>query len=305
MKALLLILFSLLCFVVFGNQITRVQYIEQWKSVAQNNMTEFKIPASIILAQGILESGSGNSDLARKANNHFGIKCHSSWTGATFFKDDDAKNECFRSYPNAVDSYMDHALFLKNGKRYESLFSLDPTDYKAWAHGLKKAGYATHPEYAEKLIRVIEENELHRFDKEHELPIAGLKPNRQGNTQTPVNIEYSAFTTTTVNKVNCVVVQPGTTLYRISKETGVSLRQLYKYNDFEEGKEALVPGEIIYLQPKRFKSSYKKVVTVQSKETTLRQISQQEGVKLKVLMRKNDIDNPDEALPVKSKIKLK
>lgn len=305
MKVLFTLGVSVCIFGTYANQITRVQYINQWKDVARGNMSEHKIPASIILAQGILESGSGNSDLARKANNHFGIKCHSSWTGATFFKDDDAKNECFRSYANAIDSYRDHALFLTSGKRYESLFSLELTDYKAWAHGLKKAGYATHPEYAEKLIRVIEENELQQFDKFDQQTIASIRPVQSNPNNSNLTITIGALNTTTVNHVNCVVVQPGQTLYRISKESGVSLRQLYKYNDFEEGREAVATGEIIYLQPKRGKSSEKKVFTVQNSQTTLRQISQLEGIKLKALMRKNNIQNPDEFLQQKSKIKLK
>lgn len=293
---------------VLGNQITRIQYIDQWKEVAQQNMREYNIPASIILAQGILESGSGNSDLARKANNHFGIKCHASWTGAKFYKDDDAKDECFRSYPHAMDSYRDHALFLTSGKRYESLFSIEVTDYKSWAHGLKKAGYATHPEYAQKLIRVIEENELYRFDNADQLVRPDIKPQTSSSKINKSNGSSETITiglqTTSVNKVQCVIVQPGQTLYKISQESGVSLRQLYKYNDFKEGKEVLTPGEIVYLQPKRAKSSDKKVVTVQGSDTSLRQISQEHGVKLKSLMRKNNIEDPDSSLKPKSKIRL-
>ncbi len=310
MKIVFALGFSAVVFGATANQITRVQYIDQWKDVAQKNMVEYNIPASIILAQGIIESGFGNSDLARKANNHFGIKCHSTWTGGKFYKDDDAKDECFRSYGHAMDSYRDHALFLTSGKRYESLFSLEVTDYKSWAHGLKKAGYATHPEYAQKLIRVIEENDLHQFDSfdSHNKPT--IKPNspvaRPGKSRNDndLTITVGALNTSSVNHVNCVLVQTGQTLYRISKETGVSLRQLYKYNDFEEGKEVLQTGEIVYLQPKRMKSSNKKQITVKESNTSLRQISQQEGVRLKALMRKNKIADADAVLPTKTKIKL-
>jgi LysM repeat protein len=293
---------------IWSNQITRIQYIDQWKEVAQQNMREFNIPASIILAQGILESGSGNSDLARKANNHFGIKCHASWTGAKFYKDDDEKGECFRSYPHGMDSYRDHALFLTTGKRYESLFSLNIADYKSWAHGLKKAGYATHAEYAQNLIRIIEENELYRFDKTEQLVRYDVKPQATGSKNIKANDSSETITiglqTTIINRVKCVIVQPGQTLYKISLESGVSLRQLYKYNDFIEGKEVLTPGEIVYLQPKRAKSFDKELITVQGNDTTLRAISQAHGVKLKKLMRKNKIDDPDAILKARSKVRL-
>lgn len=288
---------------VWANQITRTQYIDQWKDVAQNNMQEYKIPASIILAQGILESSFGNSDLAQKANNHFGIKCHSSWTGDKFFKDDDAKNECFRSYDHALESYRDHAVFLTNGKRYAELFTLEIGDYKAWAHGLRKAGYATHPQYAEKLIKVVEENELYRFDQGR--PIAANVRPQKPQTSAPEAIEMANVRTSTVNRVQCVVVENGQTLFRISKATGVSLRQLYKYNDFADNQEVVSKGDFIYLQPKRNKSSDKKTYVVSNSSTTLRQISQVEGVKLKSLMRKNGIENPDAPLKMNSKIKLK
>jgi LysM repeat protein len=288
---------------VWASQITRNQYIDQWKDVAQGNMQEYKIPASIILAQGILESSFGNSDLAQKANNHFGIKCHNTWTGDRFFKDDDAKNECFRSYKHALESYRDHAIFLTSGRRYAELFTLDISDYKAWAHGLKKAGYATHPQYAEKLIRVIEENELYRFDLGS--PTAGNIRPQNPQAPAPTTIEIANVRTSVVNRVQCVIVEDGQTLYRVSKATGVSLRQLYKYNDFAENQEVISKGDIIYLQPKRNKSSDKKIYVVNNGNTTLRQISQIEGVKLKSLMRKNSIENPDAPLKVNSKIKLK
>jgi uncharacterized FlgJ-related protein len=288
---------------VWANQLTRTQYIDQWNDVAQNNMQEYKIPASIILAQGILESSFGNSDLAQKANNHFGIKCHSSWTGDKFFKDDDAKNECFRSYSHALESYRDHAVFLTNGKRYAELFTLDISDYKAWAQGLKKAGYATHPQYAEKLIKVVEENQLYRFDQGR--PIAANVRPQKPQTSAPEAIEIASVRTSTVNRVQCVVVENGQTLYRISKATGVSLRQLYKYNDFADNQEVVSKGDFIYLQPKRNKSSEKKTYVVSNSSTTLRQISQVEGIKLKSLMRKNGIENPDAPLKINSKIKLK
>ncbi|MBR4851537.1 MAG: glucosaminidase domain-containing protein [Tidjanibacter sp.] len=144
--------------------LTRAQYIEQYAPMAVESQLLYGIPASITLAQGCLESGNGNSRLAREANNHFGIKCGGTWDGPSLRHDDDAPQECFRSYNSVAESYVDHALFLSERERYRSLFDLDPKDYKGWARGLKAAGYATNPAYAELLIRIIEENNLQRFD---------------------------------------------------------------------------------------------------------------------------------------------
>lgn len=149
---------------LFSQKMTREQYIEKYKDIAVKQMGKHKIPASIILAQGCLESGDGNSTLAVKANNHFGIKCHDTWIGRKFRHDDDEKNECFRRYDNPYDSYTDHSHFLTSRSRYASLFDLPVTDYKGWAHGLKAAGYATNPQYAKLLIDIIEEYELYKFD---------------------------------------------------------------------------------------------------------------------------------------------
>lgn len=179
-----------------------VAYIEKWKSTALAQQAQYGIPASITLAQGLLESGAGQSDLATTANNHFGIKCHSDWQGGTFRKDDDKRDECFRSYNNADDSFRDHSLFLKR-KRYEVLFTYDVNDYKAWANGLKACGYATDPNYPQKLIRIIETYDLANLDKasaktekqekqeKTSKPEASTKPDktstkpRQNSDQTP------------------------------------------------------------------------------------------------------------------------
>lgn len=144
--------------------LTRAQYIEMYAPMAVESQVLYGIPASITLAQGCLESGNGNSRLAREGNNHFGIKCGGTWDGPSLRHDDDAPQECFRSYSSAAESYVDHALFLSERERYRSLFDLDPKDYKGWARGLKAAGYATNPAYAELLIRIIEEYNLQRFD---------------------------------------------------------------------------------------------------------------------------------------------
>ena len=142
------------------------EYIAMFKNIAVKKMYEYKIPASITLAQGILESGSGNSELAVNAKNHFGIKCHKNWTGQTFTMDDDTKNECFRKYETAEESYNDHSLFLTSRSRYDFLFTLGKKDYKAWARGLKKAGYATNPKYPRLLINLIEKYDLAQYNNE-------------------------------------------------------------------------------------------------------------------------------------------
>ena len=162
---LFLLLFS---FQLSAQNMTRNEYIDKYKDEAIYQMKKYKIPASITLAQGILESGDGNSELAKKSNNHFGIKCHSDWEGERVYHNDDKKNECFRKYNKVRDSYDDHSEFLLR-PRYASLFEYALTDYKSWAKGLKKAGYATNPNYAKHLIKIIEENELHKLDDEVEV----------------------------------------------------------------------------------------------------------------------------------------
>jgi flagellum-specific peptidoglycan hydrolase FlgJ len=159
-------LFVILLLLPMGlwSQKTTEAYIQKWKAECLQQMEQYGIPASITMAQGILESGAGTSDLATAANNHFGIKCHKDWTGKKFYKDDDQKDECFRVYEHAEASFEDHSLFLKRD-RYASLFELKPTDYKGWAQGLKQCGYATNPKYPQLLIELIEKHRLHELDQ--------------------------------------------------------------------------------------------------------------------------------------------
>jgi hypothetical protein len=165
MENRLLILFLFLGQYLFSQNISRGEYIERYKGEAIIQMKKYNIPASITLAQAILESADGNSELAKKSNNHFGIKCHSNWGGEKAFHDDDESDECFRAYKNVEESFEDHSKFLLK-ERYSDLFKLNIDDYKSWAKGLKKAGYATNPAYAKQLIRIIEDNNLSQFDKE-------------------------------------------------------------------------------------------------------------------------------------------
>ena len=194
-----------------------VDYIGTYKDIAIQKMVEYKIPASITLAQGILESGNGLSELTRKANNHFGIKCHKSWTGKKVYHDDDRRNECFRKYPSAEGSFNDHSLFLTSRGRYEFLFDLDPDDYKAWAKGLKKAGYATDRKYPKKLISFIENFELYRYD-DLVLNDKGYKKKRKRSEELIV----SNTRTYTVSK--------GDTLYSIAKRHNLTVDELKALN---------------------------------------------------------------------------
>lgn len=284
-----------------GPKITRQQYIEQWKDVAIEQMQIHGIPASIKLAQGILESADGNSMLARKANNHFGIKCHG-WSGPGVYKDDDKKNECFRKYRNAQESFDDHSEFLKK-TRYAFLFDYKTTDYKAWAHGLKKAGYATNPKYPQLLIRIIEENELYRYDsvqKNKRREVVAEKPKKEsGGAVIDYTIGYREMITD--NNVKFVFAKGGDSYDQIARNLGLRTWQLVKYNDAEKTYQ-LQEGERVYVKPKRNKATAKMHVVQEGQ--TLRQISQLHAIKMKRLMKYNAI-NENTPLQSGQKIKLR
>lgn len=281
---------------------SRQEYIEMWKEEAIRQMYLYKIPASITLAQGILESGDGNSMLARKANNHFGIKCNN-WEGETVFKDDDKKNECFRKYRNAQDSYKDHSEFLAKKERYSRLFTLRLTDYKGWAKGLRECGYATNPKYAELLIQLIEDNQLYEYDQYQYEPepvvVSTQKPN-VNSSESPSSTIINAATTPvkeevlviSENRVKYTVAKEGDTFYKIAREHHLGLWQIYQYNDL--GKDnVLMAGDVVYLQPKKNKAKTE-FHTVRKGES-MRDISQQYGIKLKKLHKKNQM--PFDAAP--------
>lgn len=279
-------------------QISKKEYVDMWRSTAVKQMIDYKIPASITLAQGILESGSGNSVLAKQGNNHFGIKCHD-WTGATMSLDDDKKDECFRVYGSAEESYIDHSLFLKDKKRYAELFTFEMTDYKAWAKGLKDAGYATNPKYPQMLIEIIEDLKL------NELDVLG-KPNNEAvpdlTAKATIKEASSHSVMTHENKVKYVVAKKGDTFYRIAQEFDMALWQLYKYNDFGPRKDVLIEGDIVYIQPKRNKAKNKEIKL--DKAMSLREISQLEAIKLESLKKINNSTSADELLPKGEKVTL-
>lgn len=256
-------------------KMTVQEYIDTYKELAVGEMERARIPASITLAQGILESANGNSRLATEGNNHFGIKCKKNWTGNTIYADDDELHECFRAYATAKESYVDHSTFLIENARYAFLFDLEITDYKGWAKGLKQAGYATNPQYAEILIGLIERHELHKLDKNEPLPKKNdeIKPK-------PDPIVQTAGELFRFNGIPATKVMEGQTAISIAQVYGLLPRQFYRYNDMKEGSD-VVPGSIVYLKPKHRKGT-EAYHTVKTGET-MYSISQLYGVKLKYL----------------------
>ena len=196
-------------------RITREEYIETYKDDAIREMHRSGIPASITLAQGILESGDGNSPLAVYGKNHFGIKCHKGWKGKSMRLDDDEKNECFRKYNDVYDSYRDHSEFLSTRGRYSFLFELKITDYKGWAKGLKKAGYATNPKYPQLLIDLIEKNKLYEYDRYGKVPPKKLTKDR---TSSPLAVAKHNRTIKLHNHIKYIVARDGDTFYRITQD---------------------------------------------------------------------------------------
>ncbi len=271
-------------------KMSRQEYIDAWKDEAIFQMHQYGIPASITMAQGILESGDGNSYLAVQGNNHFGIKCHE-WTGAKIFKDDDKKNECFRKYMSANESYTDHSKFLAERSRYETLFQLKTTDYKGWARGLKKAGYATNPAYADLLIDLIERHQLYDLDRE---VLVQTKKVANDVKKEEVVVASTASSQHQVkvsaNNIKFIVAQKGDTYAGIAQAHQMGLWQIYKYNDITED-DILKVGDLIYLQPKRNKAKEQQHTARQGE--TLKEVSQQYGVKLKKLQKRNKLSgNP-------------
>lgn len=275
-----------------------LNYIEKYHSIAQEQQQLHGIPASITLAQGLLESQCGESRLAREGNNHFGIKC-TGWNGDTIRHDDDELQECFRRYPSAEQSYADHSLFLKR-KRYTPLFSLDITDYAAWARTLKKCGYATDPAYPDKLIRIIETYELYRYDSADYKP-SKKKPAEPDEVQPVVEISDEQLASEIGNQhvirrrwgLYYVVAHEGDTFASLAKELNIKDSKLAKFNDLNK-KQAIAPGETIWIQEKENKAAMgNNTHTVQAGET-LHSISQYYGIRLKNLAKMNHIkENAD------------
>ena len=255
-------------------------YIKEYKSLAISEMYRYKIPASITLAQAILESGSGYSQLAINSNNHFGIKCHVHWKGQSVFHDDDEKGECFRKYDTVSESFRDHSIFLAERDRYAFLFKLRKTDYKGWAKGLQKAGYATSKTYAKKLIALINEYNLHQYDKKKlskkdrkELKLESIVPNNHGVIEK--------------NFTKYILAQEGESYGDIATKMDVWLWELLKYNECETD-GILDKDDKVYLQPKRRKGTTSYHIV--SEGETMYDIAQFYGIKLKHLYKKNRME---------------
>ena len=291
-----------------AQNMTTEAYINKYKYIAIKEMFDFKIPASITLAQGILESGSGNSRLAIEANNHFGIKCHNDWTGAKIYKDDDEKNECFRVYSTAEQSFRDHSLFLTTKNRYAFLFDYKITNYKSWAKGLKKAGYATNPKYPKRLIGIIEDHNLNQFDHiskkefkkmlaENHIIISDSIVFDKSDSLSIITIDSVANPEQVFlpnperkilynNRIKYIIAKKGDHIDKLKEELDMFEWEFYKYNDLEKGTD-IVPGQRVYLQPKRRRGSVKSMVA--KKGQTMWDISQIYGIKLSWLYRRNQM----------------
>jgi len=275
MRTLVYFFIALVSISVVAQEATSEDYIRKYHKIAIDEMHIYGIPASITLAQGILESGNGNSDLALKSNNHFGIKCHKTWSGRKVYHDDDTKKECFRKYRKVSDSFRDHSEFLKNRDRYAFLFDYKITDYTAWAKGLKKAGYATHPEYSEKLINLIDRFDLAQYDQASKSGDRLIKKPKRRDRKKIFKSD---------NGLKYVLAETGDTYDIISKEQSLWMWELLAFNDCEKDHQ-LAQGEWVYLEMKKKKAKSEFYVVKEGE--TLHFISQLHGIQLAKLLYKN------------------
>ena len=277
------------------------KYIQQYSSVAVSEMQRTGVPASITLAQGMLESRYGQSPLASEANNHFGIKCHNDWKGEEYHQDDDSSNECFRVYKSADESFRDHSDFLRYRDRYKFLFDYPVTDYKSWAEGLKRAGYATDPQYPAKLIRLIEEYSLYVYDvipasvgaDEPAVPEAPLSIEKPKELSVRFAEEYRFSLSRKVyeeNGVPFVYSLSGESYESIASSNNLFLREILRFNDLS-ATEALEPGTMVYLRAKKAKAprGLDKYIVEEDGES-LRAICQRFGLKMSSVMKMNKLD---------------
>jgi LysM repeat protein len=278
---------------------TYQQYIDQYKDVAIEQMQRYGIPASITLAQGIFESGAGRSELAVKANNHFGIKCNG-WTGRRSYHDDDERGECFRAYDNAYESFEDHSKFLAERQRYRGLFNLKRDDYKGWARGLKAAGYATNPQYADRLIELIQLYKLYQYDKakDYDKFLFGHAKSQPSNGQALHAIKV-------FNKNYYLIARRGDTFKSIADEIGISYRKLAKYNERDK-RDRLDEGEIVWLKKKQKKApkDYKGRLHYVRNGESMYTIAQNYGIRLKNLYKMNHL-SPDYQIRVGDALRLR
>ena len=305
MRKLYFFLLLALPMALAAQRITPEEYIKTYKDIAMREMKDHKIPASITLAQGLLESGAGNSALAREAKNHFGIKCHKGWEGDTYIMDDDEKDECFRKYKSPEESFRDHSEFLCTRSRYAALFDLKITDYKGWAKGLKAAGYATNPKYAQLLIDRIELYDLTKYDQialgqrtddellpdiapEDELLELAFSPNDRSVYQLVDMTEDKRFIYEN-NGVRFVYAKEGETPEQLAKDFGIKLKRFCEYNLLHRPDEMVFhSGDVVYLEKLRNKNWKAKKCTVMEGET-LRDVALRYAVQPEKILKKNGL----------------
>lgn len=314
-KFIAAILFTIVSVHTIAQRTTVEEYVDQFKQTAMDEMRRSGVPAAITLAQGILESENGNSELVKKSNNHFGIKCKTSWAGDSVTHDDDATGECFRAYKNAADSYRDHSDFLRTSKRYAELFNLNQDDYAGWARGLKKAGYATNPRYPDLLIKYIEQYNLQQYSLAvlNNLPLMDIgKINVNKDELIPAEIysdkagEHAAVIKAddaaenipekiaSINAIKCVYVKKGTSLLAIANKNNISLSKLMEFNDLQM--DGIVEKDQYIFLHKKSKTGEKDFYVVQPGET-LYDIAQKNGMQLKYLLEYNHLNSDNKVQP--------
>lgn len=278
------------CFHTNGiaQKLSAKDYIETFKEDAVKEMCLNKIPASIVLAQAMFESANGNSELAKNANNHFGIKCKKEWCGESYAKDDEEEQECFRKYNSVLESYTDHSMFLKTRPRYAFLFDIPVTDYKAWCIGLKEAGYATDPKYAKRLIEIIEKYKLHELDKHPPIEKPEFPGMEIGTPELDIREVYR------FNRGKFIITKQGDSFFKIASEFNIELEKLMEYNDIKRGDKIEI-GQKLFLEPKRDRA--KEPYHVVQKGESLRSISQIHGIKLIILCKNNHLKPENELKP--------
>ena len=299
MKKLLTIVIILFCSVVaVAQNLTPEQYIEQYKDLAIREMKRMGVPAAITLAQGLLETESGNSELLRKSNNHFGIKCKNNWNGNGVSHDDDFKGECFRTYKDAEESYRDHSNFLRGSDRYAFLFALNPADYKGWANGLKKAGYATNPKYPAVLIKSIEQYNLQQYslaalDEVPKFESGKYESDKettfvyQADSTADISGENIDENTTSINHIKCVFAKKGTSLLAIASKNDIPLSKLLQINELEQD-GILDMDQLIFLEKKSTRGPVEYCIVGQSE--TLHDVAQRNGIQLQYLADYNQLN---------------
>jgi len=295
MKYFFGMILGVLAFTVFAQQ-TRTQYIEKYQKLAIQEMQRTGIPASIKMAQACLESANGNSELSNKSNNHFGIKCKSNWTGPSVKWDDDERNECFRKYNTVEESYIDHSNFLVNSPRYAALFQLAPDDYVGWAHGLKAAGYATAPDYAQRVIKIIVENKLYLLDSGvdiDQLTMAQRANMSIDNVSNLLKIELEPHKVVNANHLKAVIARDGDTFEIIARGFRKKAWEIYQFNDRPEGYRPQ-KNEVVYIQKKHRKAQKGNDFHRVEPGENMHFISQIYGVRLNLLYKRNKMKPGEE-----------